>query len=109
MKRQWLEDSSDVDLWPTGRTDVKSFQAKFNEFLHELENLMARGWGPGSVWTFVERIQDDENWVLARQSQHLFQAFLQSVVTRLSIAIVVCPVNAVEDVTAGTGADRKLS
>jgi len=87
---------------------VKFLQVKVDEFLHELEDLITRGWNPGRVWTFVERIQDNENWALSRQSQHLFETFLQSVITRLSSSILVCLVDAVENVTAGTRVSRKL-
>ena len=67
-----------------------------------------RRWKPGRVWTFVERIQDNENRTLSQQSQHLFQTFLQSVITGLLSAIFVCGVNAIENVTARTRGIRKL-
>ena len=108
MKRQWLEDSSDIDLGATRGANVKFLQAKVDEFLHKLEDLITRRWKPGRVWTFVERIQDNENRTLSQQSQHLFQTFLQSVVTGLVSAIFVCRVNAIENVTARTRGSRKL-
>ena len=65
-KRYRLEGSSDVDLWAASSTDVKSTQAKVDEFLHKLKDLTTRRGETRRVWTFVERIQDDENWSLAR-------------------------------------------
>jgi hypothetical protein len=84
---------------------VKSTQAKVDKFLHKLE---ASSQGDGKLETFVEHIQDNENWALSRQSQHLFQAFLRGVVTRLSCDFVMCLVNTVENTTARTRASRKL-
>ena len=57
---QRFDDSSDVDLRATGRTNVKFWQVKVDEFLHELKDLAARRWDPGRCWTFVERVQDNE-------------------------------------------------
>jgi hypothetical protein len=68
MKSKWLEDSSDVDLWPTGSANVKVTLVKVDKFLYEFEDLITSGWNPRRVWTFIERIQDDENWALARQA-----------------------------------------
>src|ERR1700677_1069865 len=45
-KCQRLEDSSDVDLWPTGRANVKPLHVKVDEFLYELEDLITRRWNP---------------------------------------------------------------
>src|ERR1700721_1293645 len=75
-KRQWFDDGSDVDLWAASCTNVKFMQAKFDEFLHELEDFVTRRRKPGRVRAFVERIQDNENWALRQKSQHLFQTFL---------------------------------
>ena len=68
MKCQRLEDSSDVDLGAAGHANVKVLQANVNKFLHKLENLITRGWKSGRVWTFVERIENNENWNLSWQS-----------------------------------------
>ena len=108
MKSQRLEDSSYVDLGAAGRANVEFMQAKVDKFLNELEDLVTRGWESGRVWTFIERIQDNENWVLCQQLQHVFEIFLQRVVTRLLSAIFVCLVKVVENVTATTRAIRKL-
>ena len=108
MKRQWLDDSSDVDLGATCGANVKFMQVEVDKFLYKLEDLITRRWEPGRIWTFVQRIQDNENRTLSQQSQHLFQTFLHSVVTWLSSAIIVCLVDAMENVTARTRASRKL-
>ena len=42
MRRQWLEHSSDVDLWPTCDTDVKSLEVKVDQFLYKLEDLITK-------------------------------------------------------------------
>ena len=107
-KRQRLEDSSDVDLGATCGANAKFLQVKVDKFLNELEDLISRRWKPGRVWTFVEGIQDNKSRAPSQQSQHLLQAFLQSVVTGLLRAIFVCGINAVENVTAGTRGSRKL-
>jgi hypothetical protein len=108
MRRQWLEHSSDVNLWPTCDTNVKSLEVKVDEFLHKLEDLITRRWDPGRSRTFIKRVQDNENWTLSQQSQHFFETFLQSVVTRLLSTIIVCLLNVVEDATARTRASEKL-
>ena len=43
-RRQRLENSSDVDLWATGNAYTKILQGKFDEVLHELKDLLSRGW-----------------------------------------------------------------
>ena len=108
MRREWLEHSSDVDIWPTCDTNVKSLEVKIDEFLHKLEDLGTGRWNPGRFRTFIKRVQDNKNWALSRQSQHFFETFLQSVVSWLLSAIFVCLVNAMEDVTARTRASEKL-
>ena len=67
MRCQWLEDGPDVDLWPTCGANVKSIQVKVNEFLHELEDPMTKGWWFGTEWTFIEGIKENENWPLVWQ------------------------------------------
>ena len=108
MKCQRLEDSPDVDLRATDCADVKFLQVEVDKFLQELENLITRGWEPRRSWTFVEHIKDNENWSLSRQTQHLFQTFLQRVVTRLSSPILVNLVNVAKNVAAWTRASIKL-
>ena len=46
--------------------------------------------------------------MLSRHFQHLFKTFLQCVVTRLLSSIIVCLVNAAENITVRTRASRKL-
>ena len=65
-ERQRLDDSSDVDLRATGCTNVKLWEVKVDEFLHELEDLAARRWDPGRGRTFVERVKDNEDGGLLR-------------------------------------------
>ena len=108
MRRQWLEHSSDVDLWATCDTDVKFLEAKVDEFLHKLEDLVTGRWNPGRFRTFIKRVQDNVNGTLSRKSQHFFEIFLQSVVTWLSSPIVVHLVYMVENGRARTRASRKL-
>ena len=81
---------------------------KVDEFFHELKYLSTRRGDPKRDWTFVERIQDNEYWTPFRQCQHLFEAFLQSVVAWLSSTFVVGLINAVEDSTARSGSSSKL-
>jgi len=40
---------------------VKFLQVKIDELLEELEDFVTRGRNSGSVWIFVECIQDNEN------------------------------------------------
>jgi hypothetical protein len=87
---------------------VKFLQAKVDKFLHELEDLITRGRKCGRVWTFVERIQDNENLTACQKPQHLFETFLQSVVTRLLSTIFVILVYPVENVAAWTRVGREL-
>ena len=61
MKRQWFEDSSDVNLRAAGRTNVESTQAKVDEFLDKLKDLTARRGKPRKLWAFVDCIQNKEN------------------------------------------------
>ena len=69
---------------------------------------MTRRGEPRRVWTFVERIQDNENLALSWKSQHPYKTFLQSFVTWLSGAFFVRLVEAVEDITARAGAGGEL-
>ena len=108
MRRQWPEHSSDVDLWATCDTDVKFLEAKVDEFLHKLEDLITGRWNAWRFRAFIKRVQDDKNGTLSRQSQHSFETFLQSVVTRLLSAVFVRLVNTVENVTEKTRASEKL-
>ena len=108
-KCERVEDSPDVDLWPAGRANMKSVQVEVDEFLHELEDLITRRWDLRRVGTLIERIQYNENWALAWQYEHLFQAVLQGVVTWLSRAFAVSLINAMEDVAVRTRVGRKLS
>jgi hypothetical protein len=105
---QRLEDGTDVDLWAAGCTNVESRQVKVDEFLHKLKDLTTRRGEPRRVWTFVERIQDNENLSLFQKSQHLFEAFLQGVVTWLLSTVFVCLINPVKNVAAWTGVSREL-
>ena len=65
-----------------------------------MKDLSARRGESRGVWTFVERIQDDENGALFGQTQHLYETFLQRVVTWLASTIFVRLVNGVENVAA---------
>ena len=73
-----------------------------------MKDLSARRGEPRIVRTFVERIQDNIHRTLSRECQHLFETFLQSVVTRLLSTIFVVLINTVENVAAGTRVRRKL-
>jgi hypothetical protein len=73
-----------------------------------LKDLTARRGEPRTVWTFVERIQDNVNWALSGQCQHLFETFLESVITRLLSTIFVVLINTVENVAARTRVCGKL-
>ena len=87
---------------------MKTWEEKFDKLLHEVEDDFPRGWHTKSVWSFVERVDNDVGWSVTGQCERLLEALYQDVISGFVSAVVVSHVNAMEYIAAEIGAIRKL-
>jgi hypothetical protein len=79
-----------------------------DEVLQEHEDFLAGGRKSRCVWTFVQRIENQENWGLSWQSQQILQVKDKWIFARISWTIVVFWVELGKNGTVGIGLTAKL-
>ena len=56
---QWLEDQSDIHLWPTCHTQINIQKFQIDSFFNEFQNILASGQRPREIGAFVKSIDND--------------------------------------------------
>lgn len=87
---------------------MKIWELKVNKFIDELKDLFPRRWNTRNSRAFIECIQNDVSRALLLVSEHFFETFYHSVITRLPHSTVVCRIELGEYITTGIGPRGKL-
>jgi len=69
-RRDVLDGILDVDIRTASHADMKFWKPQ-DELLHQVKNLLTRGWNFRCIGILVERIHDQIHWTLIRKSEHL--------------------------------------
>ena len=70
--------------------------------------MLAGGWNPRGIGALIYRIQDDIDWALVRQREHIFETCDHCFGAGFVRAIIVCLVNAGEYVATTVGTSGEL-
>ena len=68
--------------------------------LDEVQHLFAGGWCSSGIWTLIQCVQDNENWKLSREFEHLFKTFREGGNTGLFGAITACGEQVIKNIPA---------
>src|SRR6266404_6389078 len=68
---QRFELSLNVNFWSARNTNMQIRKVMFDEILDKDKDCFSWGWYPSIVGTLIERVHDNEKWVLSRDCEHL--------------------------------------
>ena len=99
---QGLEPSLDVDFWATSNKymQIRNLKMQANKILDKFKDRLSWGGHP-KVGTLIERIHNDEKWVLGRSGKHLLQMVDQYTIAGLVHPLPMCRIETVDDIATG--------
>jgi hypothetical protein len=68
---------------------MQVWEAQENEIFDKVENFFSSTWHPGIVRALIECVEDELNWALGRECEHMIQAFFQFIIARLLFATIM--------------------
>ena len=87
---KWLENIFDVSLWAASNTYMQVWNAQVDKVLQKAKEHRSWGWQPRDVGALIKCVNDEINWPLCHDKEHVVKTFRQDADAGLLRALPVC-------------------